>query len=106
MHTTRNCKQYSAIADLHTLQFSVTHTHTLVPSVITSRILATDFNSLTLTIAHMKSSFHCQHQRPAQFSATIAHYLVAVSPQLSSLLIAHVGLRNSTDCNVKVKVTL
>jgi hypothetical protein len=36
----RSTLKYSAIADLHTLQFTVTHT--LVSSVFTSRILATD----------------------------------------------------------------
>jgi hypothetical protein len=43
----------SATADLHKSQFTVTHTHaharahahTLVSSVFTSRILATDFNT-------------------------------------------------------------
>jgi hypothetical protein len=37
---------YSAIADLHTLQFTVTHT--LGYSVFSSRILATDFNTVSL----------------------------------------------------------
>jgi hypothetical protein len=40
IHTTRAYKQYSAIADLHTIQFIVTHA--LGFSVFTSRILATD----------------------------------------------------------------
>jgi hypothetical protein len=44
---------YGATADLHTLQFTVTHT--LGFSVFTSRILATDFNSVTVTDV---SSFH------------------------------------------------
>jgi hypothetical protein len=35
--------KYSAITDLHTLQF--TGTHALVSSIFTSRILATDFNT-------------------------------------------------------------
>jgi hypothetical protein len=43
----RDYRQYSAIADLHTLQFAVTHA--LGFSVFTSRILATDFVSLTAT---------------------------------------------------------
>jgi hypothetical protein len=46
---------YNAIADLHTLQSTVTHT--LVFSVFTSCILATVFNSLIVTAAHMKSFF-------------------------------------------------
>jgi hypothetical protein len=41
--TTRN---YSAIVDLHTLKFAVTHT--LGFAVFTSRILATDFNTVIL----------------------------------------------------------
>jgi hypothetical protein len=40
LHTTRDYRQYSAIADLHTLQF--TATHALGFTVFTSRILATD----------------------------------------------------------------
>jgi hypothetical protein len=45
---------YSSLLHKHT------HTHTLVFSVFTGRILATDFNytSLIVTAAHMKSSFH------------------------------------------------
>jgi hypothetical protein len=40
IHITRDYRQYSAIAALHTLQFTVTHA--LGFSVFTSRILATD----------------------------------------------------------------
>jgi hypothetical protein len=40
IHSTRNYRQYSAIADLHTPQFTVVHA--LRFSVFTSRILATD----------------------------------------------------------------
>jgi hypothetical protein len=52
IHSTRDYRQYSAIADLHTLQFTVTHA--LRFSVFTSRILATDFItfSLSLKISH------------------------------------------------------
>jgi hypothetical protein len=45
---------YSAIVNLHILQFTLTHT--LVFSVFTSRILATDFN--TVLIPHVKFSRH------------------------------------------------
>jgi hypothetical protein len=50
--TPRNYRQCSAIADLHTIQFTVMHT--LGFSVFTSRILATDFItvSLSLRITH------------------------------------------------------
>jgi hypothetical protein len=40
---------YSAIADLHTLQFTVTHT--LGFSVFKSRILATDFNTVIIPVS-------------------------------------------------------
>jgi hypothetical protein len=47
---------YSAIADLHTLQFTVTHALGSQSSLVVSwqRI----YNSLTATAAHMKSSLH------------------------------------------------
>jgi hypothetical protein len=41
---------YSAIADLHTLQYTIAHR--LRFSVFTSRILVTYFNSLTVTSNH------------------------------------------------------
>jgi hypothetical protein len=52
---------YSAVADLHILQF--TAAHTLVFSVFTSRILATDFNivvtAVSLSLLHtLKSSLY------------------------------------------------
>jgi hypothetical protein len=40
--TTRDYRQYSAIADLHTFQFTATHEPGF--SVFTSRILATDLS--------------------------------------------------------------
>jgi hypothetical protein len=40
INTTRNYRQYSPVADLHTFQFTVTHA--LGFPVFTSRILATD----------------------------------------------------------------
>jgi hypothetical protein len=42
IHTLRDYRQYTAIVILHTFQFSVTHT--LVFSVFTGRILATDLS--------------------------------------------------------------
>jgi hypothetical protein len=55
IHTTRNYKQYSAIADLHTLKFTVTYA--LGFSVFTSRILATDLSQSHCHFkSHMKSS--------------------------------------------------
>jgi hypothetical protein len=49
IHSTRNYKKYSAIADLHTLQFTVTHTVRF--SVFTSPILATDFNTIVIPVS-------------------------------------------------------
>jgi hypothetical protein len=55
--TNRDNKQYSAIADLRTLQFTVTHA--LGFSVFASRILATDLSQSHCNFkSHMKSSFH------------------------------------------------
>jgi hypothetical protein len=57
IHTTRIYRQYSAISDLHTLQFTVTHA--LGSSVFTSRILATDLSqSHSHFRSDLKSSFH------------------------------------------------
>jgi hypothetical protein len=45
----RITRNYGAIADLHTLQFTVTHT--LGFSVFTSHVLATDFNIVTIPVS-------------------------------------------------------
>jgi hypothetical protein len=47
IHSTWDYRQYSTITDLHTLQFTVTHT--LGFSVFTSRILATGFITVSVT---------------------------------------------------------
>jgi hypothetical protein len=49
-HTTRNYRQYSAIADLHTLKFTVAHA--LGFSSFTSRVQQRIYNSLTVTSNH------------------------------------------------------
>jgi hypothetical protein len=49
-HLSHNYNQYSAIADLHIFQFTVAHALTF--SVFTSRILATDLNTETITSNH------------------------------------------------------
>jgi hypothetical protein len=53
--TALNYRQYSAMPDLHTLHFTVTHAP--VFSVFTSRILATDLSQSNFK-SHMKSSHH------------------------------------------------
>jgi hypothetical protein len=58
IHTVQDYGQYSAIAILHTLQFTVAHA--LGFSVFTSRILATDLSQYHCNFkSHMKSSIHC-----------------------------------------------
>jgi hypothetical protein len=55
--TTRDYRQYSAVAVLHTFQF--TATNTIGFSVFISRILATDLSQSHCNFKlHMKSSFH------------------------------------------------
>jgi hypothetical protein len=57
IHTARDYRQYSAIANLHTLQFAVTRA--LRFSVFTSRIMATVlYQSHCHFKSQMKSSFH------------------------------------------------
>jgi hypothetical protein len=57
IHSTRNYRQYGAVAILHTLQFTITHA--LGFSVSTSRILATDLSQSHCHFkAHMRPSFH------------------------------------------------
>jgi hypothetical protein len=45
-----------AVADLHTLQFTVTHA--LGFSIFTSRVLVTDFNAVLIPVSHMKPTLH------------------------------------------------
>jgi hypothetical protein len=57
IHTTRDYRQYSAIADLHAFQFNIANA--LGFSVFTSRILATDLKPSHWRFkSHMKSSLH------------------------------------------------
>jgi hypothetical protein len=57
IHTTRNYRQYSAIAILHTFQFTLTHA--LGFSFFTSLILATDLSQSHCSFnSQMESSFH------------------------------------------------
>jgi hypothetical protein len=57
IHTTRDYRQYGAIAIIHTFQFTVTHA--LGFSVFTSRLLAKDLSQSHCNFkSHMKSSGH------------------------------------------------
>jgi hypothetical protein len=88
---------YSAIADLHTLQLTVTHS--LDFSVFTSRILATDFItvSLSLQITHEVSIL-----QPNSFLAIILQMLIqktrlSLIPVLQSSYRVRLASRNSTQ---------
>jgi hypothetical protein len=95
--TTRYYRQYSAVADLHTLQFTVTHAQGF--SVFTGRILATDLSQSHRQFkSHMKSSCHslipflplfcnCQFQRlhSVQILCSQAHILESCGSKLGSL---------------------
>jgi hypothetical protein len=62
IYTVRDYRQYSAIAILHTFQFTVTHA--LGFSVLTSRVLATELSQCHCNFkSHVKSSWH----RPIPF---------------------------------------
>jgi hypothetical protein len=59
IHITRDYRQYGAITDLRTLQFTFAHAQEL--SAFTSRILATGFQQSHCHFnSHMESSFHSQ----------------------------------------------
>jgi hypothetical protein len=60
IHTTRNYNQYSATANLRTLQFTVTHTRilSLHQSHSGNGFQYSNYTSLTVTATHVKSSFH------------------------------------------------
>jgi hypothetical protein len=66
IHITRDYRQYSAIAILHTLQFTVAHA--LRFSGFTSRILATDFTTVSLSLQITHKVFFSQ---PSSFLAII-----------------------------------
>jgi hypothetical protein len=67
IHSARDYKQYSAIADLHTLQFTVAHA--LGFSVFTSRILAVDFITVSLSLQIAREVFFAPSN---SFLATLA----------------------------------
>jgi hypothetical protein len=73
IYTTRNYRQYNAIADLDTLQFTIAHT--LNFSVFTSRILATD-----LPQSHCNFTYEVFFAPPNSF--------LAISPQSPSTVIS------------------
>jgi hypothetical protein len=84
IHTVRDYRQYSAIAILHTFQFTVAHT--LGFSVLTSRILATD---LSQSHCHFKSHMKPTLHRLIPFLQFLLHHLRLQSPELDPILILH-----------------
>jgi hypothetical protein len=94
IHKTPDYRQYSAIADLHTLQFTVTHA--LGHSVFTSIILVTDlYQSHCHFKLHMKSSFH----GIIRFFSLFYNYQLNSIPLLSSSYPGRLASRNSTRLN-------
>jgi hypothetical protein len=79
IHTTRDCWQHNAIADLHNLKFTVTHA--LGFSVFISRIQATD---LELSHYHFKSHMKTSLHRLIPFRALILR-LPILKTQLHSI---------------------
>jgi hypothetical protein len=77
---TRDYRQYSAMADFHTLQFTVTHA--LEFSVFYSRILGTDLSQHHCHFkSHVKSSLHSL----IPFLPFLLHHLLLTSPELDSI---------------------
>jgi hypothetical protein len=68
-----NYNQYSAIADLHTFQFTVSHA--LGFSVFTSRLLATDLNTETSTSNHYEVFLPFLFQSPWNLGTQLKTFL-------------------------------
>jgi hypothetical protein len=85
---------YSAIADLHTLQFTVTHA--LGFSVFTSRILATDlWQSHWNSKSYIKQCFHS----PIPFLSLFCNCQLHSIPLFPSSYPGRLASRNSTNSN-------
>jgi hypothetical protein len=83
IHSTGNYRQYSAITDLHNLQFTVTHA--LGFSVFTSHILATDLQQSHCHFkSHMKTSLHSLTPFLALFGTCQFRTLSSSAPKLIS----------------------
>jgi hypothetical protein len=81
IHRVWDYNYYSAIADLHTFQFTVTHA--LWFSVLASRLLTTHLSQSHRNVkSHLKSSF----PRLIAFLAYLLSHLRLLSPELHSIL--------------------
>jgi hypothetical protein len=86
----RNYRQYSAIADLHTLQFIVTHA--LGFSAFTSLIQATDF----IRVCHFKSYMKSSLRRLIPFLPLFCNCQLSSIPLLPRSYQSRLASRNST----------
>jgi hypothetical protein len=92
IHTVQDYRQYSTIAILYTLHFTVAHK--LRFSVFTSRILATDFSqSHSYFNSHMKSSWHSL----IHFLPFHLNYLRLPYPELDPILSSMNFCRNTPE---------
>jgi hypothetical protein len=89
--STRDYRQYSAITDLHTSQFAVTHP--LGFSVLTSRILATD---LSESHCHFKSHMGSSFRSLISFFPLFCNCQLNSIPLLPSSYTGRLASRNST----------
>jgi hypothetical protein len=92
IHTTRDYMQYSAIVDLHPLQFTLTHA--LEFSVFTSRILATD---LPQSHCHFKSHMKSVLRRLIPFLLLFCNCQLNSVSLLPSSYPGRLASRNSTN---------
>jgi hypothetical protein len=99
IHTIRDYRQYSAIADLHILQFTFTHARGF--SVFTSRILATDLLQSHCNLkSHMNSPLQFNSFIVISFqlpSTAISRTLLNSIPLLPSSYPGRLASRNSTN---------
>jgi hypothetical protein len=80
IHTTRDYRQYSAIAILHNFQLTVAHA--LGFSVLTSRILKTD---LSQSHCHFKSQVKSSYHSIIPFLPFLRNHLRLPSPELDPI---------------------
>jgi hypothetical protein len=86
-----NYNQYNTVADLHTFQFTVVHA--LGVAVATSRILATELNTGTITSNHYEVflSWDC---RLPEFRSTTTQISISISSLISSQSVLHYDRRS------------
>jgi hypothetical protein len=94
IHRTRNYRQYSATADLQTLEFTITHAIGIL--VFTSRILTTDIPQPHCHFkSHMKSSCHSL----IPFLPFLLNHLRLPSPELGPILDNSNSNKSKSHCD-------